>query len=183
MKMTAVFELETLCVLCDVGNKFDILLRRNWWLKEMKYDKTIVPLHHVASCLVCSLNGLEYWIVWPTVWRIHAHGLGYFRFSDWINDLGGSTFILKHNSKYEENKCKNFTFFDSCIVTHTHVCNKNQQNARFFINDWIQSNCFRHVSNSQVFILRQACACSFMVFYAEIIIKSYRAFHYSFSTQ
>jgi len=35
----AVSEIWTQCVLCDVGNKSDVLLRRNWWLKETKYDK------------------------------------------------------------------------------------------------------------------------------------------------
>jgi len=32
-----------------------------------------------------------------------------------------------------------------------------------FINDLIQLYCLRHVSNKQVFILRKACTCSFMV--------------------
>ena len=39
------------------------------------------------------------------------------------------------------------------------ICNKNKQNAHFFINDLIQLYCLRHVSNNQVFILRKTCRC------------------------
>ena len=46
------------------------------------------------------------------------------------------------------------------------VCNKNQQNAHlFFVNDLIQSYCLRHLSNNQVFFIRNICTCIFMVFF------------------
>jgi len=45
-----------------------------------------------------------------------------------------------------------FAFFEQCIVIY--LRNKNQQNAQFFINDFIQLYCLRHVSNNYVFIFR-----------------------------
>jgi len=44
-----------------------------------------------------------------------------------------------------------------------YICNKNQQNTHFSINDFIQLFFLRRVSNNQVFIIRKICACSFMV--------------------
>jgi hypothetical protein len=46
----------------------------------------------------------------------------------------------------------------------SYICNKNQQNAHFLINDFIQLYCLRPVSNIQVFILRKTCTCSLMLF-------------------
>jgi len=49
------------------------------------------------------------------------------------------------------------------------IRNRNQQNARFFINDLNQLY-LRHVSNNQVLILRKTFTCNFMVFfYASVI--------------
>jgi len=57
-------------------------------------------------------------------------------------------------------------------LNHLVICNKNQQNARFFINDLIQLHCLRHVSNSQVFNLSKSCTCSFMVLILKHILAS-----------
>jgi hypothetical protein len=57
----------------------------------------------------------------------------------------------------------NFTFFEPCIVIY--ICNKNQLNAHFFINDLIHLYCLRHASNKEVFILRKTCTCSLMAFF------------------
>ena len=51
-----------------------------------------------------------------------------------------------------------FTFFEPCTVIC--ICGKNQKNAQYCINDLIQSNCVRHVSNIHVFILRKTCTWS-----------------------
>jgi len=42
----------------------------------------------------------------------------------------------------------------------------------FYINVLIQLQCLRHVWNIQVFIIRKACTCSFMVFLSYIHISS-----------
>jgi len=44
------------------------------------------------------------------------------------------------------------------------LANTKFKNVHLFINDWIQLRCHRHVSNNQVFHLRQTCTCIFMVF-------------------
>ena len=70
--------------------------------------------------------------------------------------------------------CKScFTFFEPCIMIYSYICNKNQQNAHFFINDLFQLYFLRHVANNQVFILKKTCTCRFMVFFhTEIIINT-----------
>ena len=50
-------------------------------------------------------------------------------------------------------------------IRYNYICNKNQQNAHFFTNDLIQLYNLRYVPNSQVFILRKTCTCSFMIFF------------------
>jgi hypothetical protein len=54
-------------------------------------------------------------------------------------------------------------FSEPCVVIY--VRNKNQQNKHIFINDLVQLCCFRHVSKNQLFILRKASTCSFMLIF------------------
>ena len=58
---------------------------------------------------------------------------------------------------------------DAVLVFHRNetMCNKNQQNAHFFVNDLIKLCCLRHVSNNQVFILRKTFTCNRMVFFQD----------------
>jgi hypothetical protein len=62
-----------------------------------------------------------------------------------------------------------FIYKSDYQIHYVYICNKNQQNAHFFIKDLIQSYYIRYVSNSQVFTRRKTCTCSSMVFFrAEI---------------
>jgi hypothetical protein len=61
-------------------------------------------------------------------------------------------------------------FFEPCIV-NTYVIRTNKMHT-FYITVLIQLYCLRHRSNNQVFILRNTCTCSCMVFLSCIHINS-----------
>jgi hypothetical protein len=81
-------------------------------------------------------------------------------------------YTLKHllHLIWKEYPVEYFTFFEPCIVKYLY--NKKQHYAHFFINVLIYLYCPRHVSNTQVFILRKTCTWSFMVFLSCIRISS-----------